>query len=261
MDWSQFDLEGAMRQRYLDIDDKINKVKELIRKAGFDFGQFQKMYDISWIYHENALEGVVLSFPEIRSAVEQKLVSDVSMLPTYKDIRAQKNAVDDMREKSQSKRFHVSIAFLKEMHGTLVRDPQDAGIYRKDIPIHRTYFHEIAAPAKIESQLQKVLDYLKDAKEAEIHPIEWASNVHHRFMRVFPFSTYSGFMGRLLLNFVLFRGHSWPVVIHSTDRQRYYEALRGSERDFRGFVADQMEDSLENAVRFLANPGAKRVAL
>jgi Fic family protein len=193
--------------------------------------------------------------------VEQKLISDVSLIPTYKDIRAQKACMDEMREKSQSKRFQVNIAFLKEMHGSLVRDPEDAGAYRRDIPIHRTYFHEIAPPAKIESMLNKVLDYLKDAQETDIHPIEWASNVHHRFMRVFPFSVHSGFIGRLLLNFVLFRTHSWPVVIHSTDRQRYYEALRGSERDFRTFVAEQLEGSLENAVRFMSGNPKKRAAL
>ena len=69
-------------------------------------------------------------------------------------------------------------------------------------------------------------------------------------MHVFPFSVHSGILGRLLLNFVLWRGGYLPAIIHASERQRYYEALRGSERDFRVFVVEAMENSLDNAMRF-----------
>jgi Fic family protein len=259
MDWGHYDQEGAIRQRYLEIDDRIEDVKQYIARSRWTFQDFQEMYDISWIYHENGLEGVVLTYPEIKSAVDNKIISDVSLLPTYRDIKSQKSCIDIMRDKAQAKRFHVSIAFLKELHAKLLHQSSDVGVYRKDIPIHRTYFHEIAPPNKIETQLQEVLDYLKDRSEPDLHIIELAANVHHRFMRVFPFAQHSGMMGRLLLNFVLARAQALPVIIHASDRQRYYEALRGSERDFRGFIVEAMENSLENAVRFFA--GQERGAI
>lgn len=257
MDWGQYDQEGAIRQRYLELDDRTEDAKEYIARSRWTPQEFLEMYDISWIYHENGLEGVVLSYPEIRSAVDNKIISDVSLLPTYRDIKTQKACIDLMREKANAKRFTVSIPYLKEMHGKLVQDPEEAGVWRKDIPIHRTYFHEIAQPAKIEAQLTKVLDYLKERHDNELHPIELAANVHHRFMRVFPFSVHSGIIGRLLLNFVLIRANALPVIIHASDRQRYYEALRGSERDFRTFIAEAMENSLENAIRFLSSQERK----
>jgi Fic family protein len=253
MDWGQYDQEGAIRQRYLEIDDRTEDAREYISRSRWTWDEFQEMYDISWIYHENGLEGVVLSYPEIKSAVDNKIISDVSLLPTYRDIKSQKLCIDMMREKAASKRFTVTIPFLKELHGKLVHEPEDAGVYRKDIPIHRTYFHEIAQPAKIEAALGKVLDYLKERHDNDLHPIELAANVHHRFMRVFPFSLHSGIIGRLLLNFVLVRAGALPAIIHASDRQRYYEALRGTERDFRNFVAEAMENSLENAIRFFSN--------
>ena len=40
-----------------------------------------------------------------------------------------------------------------------------------------------------------------------------------------------------------------PAVIHSTDRQRYYEALRGPERQFRRFLLDAIGNSLDNSAR------------
>ncbi|HSI03238.1 MAG TPA: Fic family protein, partial [Myxococcota bacterium] len=167
---------------------------------------------------------------------------------------------DQMREKARTKRFAVTIEFLKSLHALLVSDPEDAGVYRKDIPIHRTYFHEIAQPAKIQLALTKCLDYLKAQRDQDLHPIEFAANVHHRFMHVFPFSEYSGMIGRLLCNFVLIREGYLPVIIHASDRQRYYEALRGAERDFRQFIAESMENSLDNALRFLRPSDGRRVA-
>jgi Fic family protein len=260
VDWALFDPEGAMRQRYSEIDERIEDVRDSVERAGIAWDAFQEMYDISWIYHENGLEGVVLSYPEIKSAVDNKIISDVSLLPTYQDIKNQKSCIDQMREKAKNKRFVVTIEFLKSLHTLLVNDPEEDGVYRKDIPIHRTYFHEIAQPAKIQAALTKCLDYLKARPSDDLHSIEFAANVHHRFMHVFPFSDYSGMIGRLLCNFVLVREGYLPVIIHASDRQRYYEALRGPERDFRQFVAESMENSLDNALRFLRPNDSRRAA-
>ena len=260
MDWGLFDQEGAMRQRFLEIDERTDDLKKRVQAVNGGWDSFQEMIDISLIYHENGLEGVVLTYPEIKSAVDNQIISDVSLLPTYQDIKNQKYCIDAMREKAGTKRFNITISFLKELHGKLVNDPDEAGVYRKDIPIHRTYFHEIAQPSKIHAGLQKALEYLK-TREKDIHPIEHAANAHHRFMRVFPFSNYSGMLGRLVANFLLIRYDYLPVIIHSSDRQRYYEALRGTERDFRNFVAEAMENSLENADKFFfgtARPRPRR---
>ena len=239
-----------MRQRFLEIDDATDDLKKTVSRMPGGWPAFKDLYDISLIYHENGLEGVVLTYPEIKSAVDNKIVSDVSLLPTYQNIKSQKTCVDLVREKAQSRRFNITVPFLKELHGRLVACPEDAGVYRKDIPIHRTYFHEIAQPAKIHDSLLKVLEYMKAKQDQDMHTIELAANVHHRFMRVFPFSDHSGTIGRLVANFILVRSSYLPVIIHASDRQRYYEALRGPERDFRLFVAEAMENSLDNARRF-----------
>jgi Fic family protein len=250
MDWNQFDPEGAIRQRYLDIDETTEDINDKIELSGGDRTEFKNMYDISWIHHENGLEGVVLAYPEIRSAVDNKIVSDVSLLPTYRDIKAQKTCIDMMREKASARRSNITIKLLTTMHGLLLNDPEKSGTYRKDIPIHRTYFHEIAEPTLIESKLSATLDYVNAKKDRDLHGVEFAANVHHRFMRVFPFSKHSGIIGRLLMNYVLERHGYFPAVIHATDRQRYDEALRGEESGFREFLCETLENGLDNTMKF-----------
>ena len=169
MDWNQFDPEGAIRQRYLDIDEVTEEINDKIELTGWDRDEFKNIYDISWIHHENGLEGVVLAYPEIRSAVDNKIVSDVSLLPTYRDIKAQKTCIDMMRDKAQARRSNITIKLLTTMHGLLLDDPEKSGTYRKDIPIHRTYFHEIAEPTLIETRLSETLDYVNGKKDRDLH--------------------------------------------------------------------------------------------
>lgn len=249
-EWALFDEEGALRQRYADVEQRCKELYGAVEKSPLSLTDFHEMFDISWIFHENGLEGVVLTFPEIKSAVDNKIISDVSLLPTYKHIKDQKWCIDEVRERSENKRGVITIGFLKEMHGRLLDKEELAGTYRQDVPIHRTYFHEIAQPDTIHERLEEVVQFLKGRPDKEMHPIEFAARVHHRYMRCFPFSRFSGMTGRLITNFVLHRAGLLPVVIHATDRQRYYEALRNSERGFRKFLLECLENSLDNAMRF-----------
>ena len=260
VDWNQIDPEGAMRQRYLDVDELTEEAKQEIGASGWSWKEFHAMYDISWLYHENGLEGVVLTYPEIRSAADNMVVSDVSLLPRYRDIRAQKQCIEKFRDKAKSKRAGITIDLFKELHGLLLNDSENAGVYRKDIPIHRTYFHTIVTPATIEKKFQETLDLLSAKRDPQVHPIEFAATVHHRFMAAFPFSKHSGILGRLLLNYVLQKHHYLPAVIHATDRQRYYEALRGGERDFAVFLCETLCNGLENTLRFFRTHSGKAVA-
>lgn len=259
MDWGQFDLEGVMRQRHLDIEDRIAEVHGYIKRGRISSAEFQEMYDISWLYHENGLEGVVLTYPEIKSAVDNKIISDVSLLPTYNDIKNQKYCLDAIRQCALKKNVTMDVAFLCRLHEKLVLQPKNQNIWRKDIPIHRTYFHEISQPQLIESGLQEVLTRLQQPADSDTHPLELAAQVHHHFMHVFPFNQASGTIGRLLLNYVLLKGGLLPIVVHAADRQRYYEALRGTVRELHAFLAEATENSLDNALHFLRSQ--ERVAL
>lgn len=248
-----------MRQRHTDIEERIFDIQSYARRGRIGAVEFQEMYDISWLYHENGLEGVVLTFPEIKSAVDNKIISDVSLLPTYNDIKNQKYCLDRTRSAAQNRKEKLTIELLCELHAKLVVQGKHPHLWRKDIPIHRTYFHEIVQPQAITASLKEVLDRLNTSPDPETHPLELAAETHHAFMRAFPFHQGSGTVGRLLLNLVLLRGDLLPIIIHASDRQRYYEALRGTTRDLHVFLAEAMENSLDNTLHFLRSQ--ERVAM
>jgi Fic family protein len=100
--------------------------------------------------------------------------------------------------------------------------------YRKDIPQHRLYFHEYTAPDKIAYRVRQIMDWLNgpEAKKMK-NPLRVGARVHYDLLRVFPFAQDSGKVARLLMNVILLRGGYPPAIVHSTERQRYYEALKG----------------------------------
>ena len=98
--------------------------------------------------------------------------------------------------------------------------------FRKDNPLHRLYFHEIATPDKIQPRLKKLVEWLDEEETQLMHPVDRAARAHFKFMSIYPFAKNSGKVARLLQNLMLLRDGFPPVVIHSIERQRYYDVLR-----------------------------------
>jgi hypothetical protein len=70
-------------------------------------------------------------------------------------------------------------------------------------------------------------------------------------------------VARLLSNLVLFQSVDLPVIIHATDRQRYYESLRQPESALRDLTLDAIENGLATAEKYfdaVEKTRARRVA-
>src|SRR3954453_7941072 len=88
-----------MDAKFFEIDTKMEALRN--RTAGFPL-KIQKDYrdrlDVSWLFHDNALEGVVLSYSELKAAIDQRIISDVTLIPMYEEVRLHKQALDWVRE-------------------------------------------------------------------------------------------------------------------------------------------------------------------
>jgi Fic family protein len=272
--WSRSDV----KERYQGIDDKSEDLRDYLATYREKGQEFLERYEMSWIYHDSALEGVVYSPQELNAALRGEVAkpAEASLMPLILEIRNHKAAVDYVREEANSsgkKVAQITLTQIKRIHDLLsgntpeaqaaralterrekterelAKEKEKSG-YRKDMPLHRTYFHEIAQPAKIQPLLEKLVDYMGSAEFRELHPIEQSASVQHQFLHIFPFTEHSGKVGRMCSNLVLLRHHYLPCVIHSIDRQRYYEALRGSAANFRLLLVEAMENSLDNALKY-----------
>lgn len=237
------------------LDVKASQVRQcMVDSSKEQIREFWSQLDLSAIYHDWALEGQVVNLEELDTALDNRTITDVNNLPLNSAIRSHKNALNTAREWATRKELSFSTDLFFQFHSYFASDKEIAKgmLYRQEIPLHRAYFHEISPPEKIESSMEKLLDWLNDPEDLlGMHPLEWAGKFHYRFMHIFPFVETSGKVGRTLMNMILVRHGLLPAVIHATERQRYYEAIRQSQTELLQLLIESAKASLDAAQKYL----------
>ena len=266
-----------MKESYQEIDDKNEDLRDYLTTYRDKGQEFLGRYEMSWIYHDSALEGVVYSSRELNAALHGGATkpTEASMMPLILEIRNHKAVVEYVREEARAgtkKSAQITLTEITRMHDLFCGNTPEAhaaralmerrektenelakekGGYRcKETPLHRMYFHDIAPSVKIPALLEELVDYTESAEFGELHPIEQAATVQHQFLHIFPFVEHSGKIGRMCSNLIQLRYHYLPCVIHSIDRQKYYESFRGPVDSFRLLLVDAMDNSLDNALKY-----------
>jgi Fic family protein len=254
-----------MRTRYVDIEDRNKDLSERMRAWPELADDFLRKWEVSWLYHENALEGVVYTSQELTLGLENQPLADATFVGALREIRNHKTALDLARAEGKAKKVRLNVSLAKKLYETLGTGIEGRSVaeWRKDMPLHRSYFHDIALPPKIPVALQKVFDLCDSVDFRNAHPVQQAVKLQHGFMQVFPFTENSGRVARLLSNLLLFQATDLPVIIHATDRQRYYESLRQPESALRELTLDAIDNGLSTAEKYFAaaeKSGARRLA-
>jgi hypothetical protein len=241
---------ASVEDREISIEERLANTDEEFRR------NYLESLDMSWIYHDSAREGVVYTFQELKTAIDPNItvVPDSSLQPVCEEIRRHKAALDLVRELAQKKKEPITVDTVKRIYLTL--HPEEGDLksvkYRKDIPQHRLYFHEYAPPDKIAYKVRQVVDWLNGPEPKKIkNPVRIAGRVHYDLLRVFPFPTDSGKVARLLMNLVLIRSGYPPAIVHSTERQRYYEALKGALPVILAMVNEAIQNGLLSIEKIL----------
>lgn len=256
----------GMDGQYGKIEQLMTDLREMEARVPAALVQeFNQRLEISWTYHECALEGVILSYSEINAAIDQNIISNASLIPSYHDIKHLKDAIDWVKENSANRKRPVNLDTIRTLYGILAPEELAKSCpYRKDNPLHRLYYHEIAAPDKIGYRMRKLSEWLEEDEAKQMHVLERAARAQFRLMAVFPWTRHTGKVARLLANFMLLREGYVPAIIHSIDRQRYYEALRSEDKGIVPLYQETMVTSIQTALKFydeaLATAARRRAA-
>ncbi len=242
--------KGSAEERWAKIEQRIEQADEVFRS------QFLENLEMSWIYHDSALEGTVYTFQELKTAIDPNVtvVPDSSLQPICEEIRRHREAIAYVKDYASKKRQLVTLEQLKKIY--LILHPEEGDTktvkYRKDIPQHRLYFHEYCSPDKIQAKVKAVFDWLADpeTRRARSH-VRIAARAHYDLVRAFPFQTDSGKVGRLFMNLLLLRAGYPPSIIHHTERQKYYEALKGSPATMNAIVQESIDNALTSSEKML----------
>jgi Fic family protein len=240
-----------------DIDARFSEVERTVtqwRQAIVTANQvtrqeFNNRLRISLIHHDAALEGEVLSYSEIKAAVDPSIISDPSLIPSYEEIRRFDDACNFAAESAANKKKPFKLDTIRDLYSILAPDEKPKGLpFRKENPLHRLYYHDIAAPEKIVPGMRKLGEWIDEA-DKHMHVIEKVASLHSKFMAIFPWAKESGRTIRIASNQLLQEGGYPIAIIHSIDRQRYYEALRGDHMALTSLYLEAVQTTAETELR------------
>ncbi len=98
-------------------------------------------------------------------------------------------------------------------------------------------------PSEVPTLIQKLFEEYNELKK-ELHPIELATLIHNKLVKIHPFTDGNGRTSRLLMNWILQRNRFPAVIIEVTNKERYYSCIehadKGDQNYFAVFLAEQM---------------------
>lgn len=211
---------------------------------------------ISWIHHDNMLEGEMFAPNEIVQALsgaDDQL--DRYLHPLMDRIRRYAETIGTVWAAAERGPSEVTLDALKQINRVLTPDPADrGGLYRQTSPVHRDYYQRICTPDKVTYHLRKLFEQIEAECDSACDPVSFAAEIHHRLMFVYPFRKQPGTTARLFTNLLLMSRGYPPAVIPSGLRAEYYEALCSPDpadlaRIFRVAVNGYLRDQPTRPVR------------
>ena len=134
-------------------------------------------------------------------------------------------------------------------------DADKAGVYRKVPVVISGSRYPVAPHLKIRAEMKKFVAWF-NKNEFRMNPVEFAAQVHKKFVFIHPFVDGNGRVARLLMNLALLRGEYTIALIPAVRRMEYVSALEVAHIDdkvFVGFIADCVVATQADLLRLLRN--------
>jgi len=210
--------------------------------------ELRHRYEVKLTYNSTAIEGNTLTLSETQIVIETGMTIAGKSVAEHLEAIGHKEALDFVVELADSS-TPISEREIREIHSLVMKGDShgDTGAYRSlDVRAAGTDF-VYPSHLHIRELMESFVGWLIDPND--LHPIEFASEAHLRFVSIHPFRDGNGRVGRLLLNLLLLRS-SYPIaVIPVLRRSEYVDALvRARASDDRvsldGLIIDAVEESL-----------------
>lgn len=208
--------------------------------------ELQHRFEVALTHNSTAIEGNTLTLSETQIVIEKGVTIGGKSVSEHLEIIGHKEALDFVIELADL-RTPIREREIREVHSLVMKGlgNGDSGRYRSlDVKAAGT---DYAYPShlKVSEMMSDFVSWLK--QPTSLHPIEFATEAHVRFVTIHPFRDGNGRVGRLLLNLILLRAGYPIAVVMVRDRAEYIASLEAIQ-------AGGTRDALDNLViRAVAN--------
>lgn len=239
-----------------------NLRKELDKYRTLDeqqLGLLNQDIRIEHVWSSNAIEGSKLGRFEIEEIINRGVTSggeSIRDILAALDLAQAYDYTLDLANRDAS----LTQIIIRDINKIVLTksNPEWGGIYR-EVEVHPAgvKFSPYAEPFDIEPKMNDLIDWSRTAKDA-LHPVQYAADLHFKFVTIHPFRDGNGRTARLLMNFALAE-KGYPVINIKPDKESrddYLNILLDGQKNndpsrFEELVAKYSEETLEKRVSIL----------
>jgi len=227
--------------------------------------ELKQIYDVRFTYNSNAIEGNTLTQSETELVLTKGITIGGKTLDEHLEVIGHQEAIGYIETLAQ-KSTEIREWDIKQIHNLILRkiNPQEAGCYRQLDVMAAGTNHHYPAHYLISQLMMDFVTWLNSEAALELHPIEYATIAHYRFVSIHPFRDGNGRTGRLLMNLLLMRSGYPIVIIDQQIRNDYINALADGQQHqdnldpLFDLVCQAAIDSLIETLRVLATAAPSR---
>lgn len=207
--------------------------------------ELKKLYDVQFTYNSNAIEGNTLTQSETELVLTTGITVGGKTLQEHLEVIGHKDAIDYIETLAQQD-TRINEWEIKQIHNLILRTivPEEAGKYRQlDVKVAGTNYL-YPAHYLLPQLMMDFVEWLNSKSARQLHPIDFATTAHYRFVTIHPFRDGNGRTARLIMNLLLMRA-GYPIVIISNQiRNEYINAIA---------FAQQNQDDLSQLLNLVVN--------
>lgn len=208
---------------------KLEKIRTHFQKEWKRYPESAKEKELQEIataftYNSNAIEGSTITLEEARLILQDKVAPNKPL----KDIKETESHARVFLDMLKTKK-KMSEKLLLQWHEEIFKEtkPDIAGQFRSYLVRVGPY---VAPDWREVKKLMKQL--ITFVNESQLNSVEIAARTHHMFEKIHPFGDGNGRIGRLLMNYVLWKNGYPMLIIEYAKRKSYYKALQKTEEGF-----------------------------
>lgn len=210
------------------IKDRIKVIKEEYDHLKISKESLLKIIDEAEIaesvYNSNAIENSTLTLPETEKILLELEVSHNLSLREVFEAKNLARVMEYIRVKSQEEELTEKMILF--LHKMLIEniDGNISGRFRKEHEYVRVGSHIAPAPEHLERMIEKAL--VRYSSDHETYFVDKIANFHLYFETIHPFNDGNGRIGRVIINYQLYRLGFPGIIIRDKEKNTYYRGFQ-----------------------------------
>lgn len=252
------------------INDLMKQLEALQPISSENQRRLDQKFMLEFNYNSNHMEGNTLTYGQTRLLLMFGETSGDAKLRDYEEMKAHNVGLELVKLEAREKDRPLTESFIRELNRTILVEnfyktrESETGVNRYEVKVgqYKMYpnsvftatdeIFEYASPEETPAMMTDLVEwYNVEEKKGELNPVELASLLHYRFIRIHPFDDGNGRIARLLVNFVFLR-HNYPmVIVQSQDKENYLNVLHKCDIEVGFIPSDGAYAPLEEITPFV----------